>query len=92
MIWIKATVDFKPWVQSTWVADNGKEFPVVLGNDHALIVMGYDDNVVVIRDVLGPTSSNWDRPYEYEVPWDQFLGAWGSQGNDGLAVGEKGSF
>jgi len=92
LIWIKSTVDFKPWVQATWVADNGKEFPVVLGNDHALIVMGYDDNVVVIRDVLGPTSSNWERPYEYEVPWDQFLTCWAAQGNDGLAVGAKGSF
>lgn len=92
LIWIKSTVDFKPWVPATWVADNGKEFPVVLGNDHALIVMGYDENVVVIRDVLGPTSSNWERPYEYEVWWDQFLACWAAQGDDGLAVGEKGSF
>jgi hypothetical protein len=92
LIWIKTTVDFKPWVQATWVTHNGKEFPVVLGNDHALIVMGYDDNVVVIRDVLGPTSSNWERPYEYEVPWEQFLTCWAAQGSDGLAVGAKGSF
>jgi len=92
LIWIKTTVDFKPWVQATWIASNGKEFPVVLGNDHALIVMGYDADVVVIRDVLGPTSSNWERPYEYEVPWDQFLTCWAAQGSDGLAVGAKGSF
>jgi len=41
----------------------------------------------VIRDVLGPTRSNWERPYEYEVAWDTFLACWGAQGRDGLAVG-----
>ena len=46
----------------------------------------------VIRDVLGPTSTNWERPYEYEVPWDQFLACWWAQGNDGQAIGERGSF
>jgi hypothetical protein len=42
--------------------------------------------VVVIRDALGPTSTNWNRAYEYEVPWDAFLAAWEAQGFDGLAV------
>ena len=37
-------------------------------------------------DVLGPTSSDWKRPYEYEVDWDTFLKAWGAQKFDGLAV------
>jgi hypothetical protein len=48
--------------------------------------MGYNDEVVVIRDVLGPTSTNWQRPYEYEVPWDTFLAVWEAQGFDGVAV------
>ena len=92
LIVIKGTVDFKPWTSAYWMTDNGKEFPVVLGNDHAQVIIGYSDEVVVIRDVLGPTSTNWERPYEYEVPWDQFLACWWAQGNDGQAIGERGSF
>ena len=92
LIVIKATVDFKPWTSAYWITPNGKEYPVVLGNDHAQVIMGYNQDVVVIRDVLGPTSSNWERPYEYEVPWEQFLACWWAQGNDAQAVGEKGSF
>jgi len=87
LIWIKTTVDFKPWVPATWITQTGEKYPAVLGNDHAVIVMGYDDDVVLIRDVLGPTSTNYERPYEYEVPWDQFLACWAAQGSDGLAVG-----
>jgi hypothetical protein len=45
----------------------------------------------VIRDVLGPTSSNWQRPYEYEVGWPAFLAAWGAQSFDALAVYPPGS-
>lgn len=45
----------------------------VLGNDHALVVIGFNADVVVIRDVLGPTSSNWERPYEYRVDWSTCL-------------------
>lgn len=86
LIFIKTTVDFKPWVPATWITPDDKRYPVVLGNDHAVVVMGYDEHVVVIRDVLGPTSTNWERPYEYEVYWDQFLSCWGAQGSDGLAV------
>ena len=87
LVWIKTTVDFKDWVPATWVTPEGKELPVVLGNDHALVVIGYDMNVVVIRDVLGPTSTNLERPWEYEVAWDRFLTCWAAQGSDGLAVG-----
>ncbi len=86
LIWIKTTVDFKPWRPATWVMPDGQTRQVVLGNDHAVVVMGFSERGVVIRDVLGPTSSNWKRPYEYEVPWDTFMSAWGAQGFDGLAV------
>ncbi len=88
LIWIKTTVDFKDGVPATWVTPEGDTFSVVLG-DHAVVVMGYDDDVVVIRDVLGPTSSNWERPYEYEVDWETFLACWGAQGSDGLAVAPR---
>jgi hypothetical protein len=87
LVWIKTTVDFLDWIPATWITPEGAELPVVLGNDHAAIVMGYNDRVVVMRDTLGPTSSNWNRPYEYEVAWDRFLYCWAAQGSDGLAVG-----
>lgn len=58
----------------------------MLGNDHAVVVIGFNQDVVVIRDVLGPTSSNWQRPYEYEVDWATFLEVWAAQDFDGLAV------
>jgi hypothetical protein len=86
LIWIKTTVDFKPWRPATWVMADGRTRQTVLGNDHAVVVMGFSERGVVIRDVLGPTSSNWQRPYEYEVGWDAFLAAWGAQEFDGLAV------
>jgi hypothetical protein len=87
LVWIKATVDFLDWVPATWVTPDGDTYPVVLGNDHAVIVMGYDHDVAVIRDVLGPTDTNWNRPYEYEVEWHTFMRCWGAQGKDGIAVG-----
>jgi hypothetical protein len=87
LVWIKITVDFKDWTPATWITPEGVQLPVVLSNDHAMIVMGYNDEVVVIRDVLGPTDTNWDRQYELEVPWDRFMACWGAQGNDGVAVG-----
>lgn len=86
LVWIKTTVDFKPWRPATWVMPDGRTRRVVLGNDHAVVVMGFSARGVVIRDVLGPTSSNWKRPYEYEVAWDNFLAAWGAQESDGVAV------
>lgn len=87
LIWIKTTVDFQPWTPATWVMPNGDSYQTVLGNDHAVVVMGYNEQGVVIRDVLGPTSSNWNRVYEYEIDWERFLWAWGAHGQDGLAVG-----
>jgi hypothetical protein len=87
LIWIKITVDFKDWTPATWITPEGKQIQVVLSNDHAMVVIGYNDEVVVIRDLLGPTDTNWERQYEFEVPWDRFMACWGAQGNDGLSVG-----
>jgi hypothetical protein len=86
LIWMKTTVDFKPWRPATWITPAGDQIPTVLGNDHAVVAIGFNDEVVAVRDVLGPTSTNWRRPQEYEVDWDTFLKAWGAQGFDGLAV------
>lgn len=94
LIWVKVTADFKPGRPSVWIkpdgttfkADDGSVYRTVLGNDHAAVVIGYNKDAVVIRDVLGPTSTNLNRKYEYEVPWDKFLTIWGSQSYDGLAV------
>lgn len=86
LIWMKTTVDFKPWRPATWLMPDGSTHQTVLGNDHAVVVIGFNAASVVIRDVLGPTSSNWQRPYEYEVGWDTFMASWGAQSFDGLAV------
>jgi uncharacterized protein YvpB len=86
LVWTKATVDFLPWDQTTWLTPSGKTVPTVLGNDHAVVVMGYNDDVVVIRDVLGPTNTNWERAYEYDVPWATFVAVFEAQGADGVAV------
>ena len=84
LIWLKTTVDFKPWRPATWLMRDGRTRQTVLGNDHAVVAIGFNAESVVIRDVLGPTSSNWERPYEYEVDWPTFLAAWGAQEFDGL--------
>jgi hypothetical protein len=86
LIWAKVPVDFKGWRPATWVMPDGRTHKTVLGNDHAVVIMGFNKIGVVIRDVLGPTSTNWRRKYEYEVPWDKFLSHWAAQSNDGLAV------
>ena len=86
LVWMKATVDFLPWEPSTWITPEGEEIETVLGNDHAVVVIGYNEDVAVIRDVLGPTNTNWSRAYEYEVPWDTFLEVWAAQDYDGLSV------
>jgi hypothetical protein len=86
LIWMKTTVDFKPWRPATWQMPDGSTRRTVLGNDHAVVVIGFNAESVVIRDVLGPTSSNRQRPYEYEVDWPTFLAAWEAQEFDGLAV------
>jgi hypothetical protein len=86
LVWIKTTADFKPGRPATWITPNGETLMTVLGNDHAVVVMGYNEEGALIRDVLGPTSTNWEREYEYVVPWEKFLFAWGQQQYDGLAV------
>ena len=86
LVWIKTTVDFKPWRSAIWRMPDGRQRQTVLGNDHAVVVIGFNAESVVIRDVLGPTSTNWQRPYEYEVDWPTFLGAWEAQEFDGLTV------
>ncbi|MDQ3461472.1 MAG: C39 family peptidase, partial [Actinomycetota bacterium] len=86
LVWMKSTVDFQPWEPATWVAPNGRTFPTVLGNDHAVVAIGYNDDGVVIRDVLGPTDTNWARTQEYEVDWKTFLAVAKAQGFDALAV------
>jgi hypothetical protein len=88
VIWIKTTVDFKDWTPATWVLPDGRTYKTVLGNDHSNVVIGFNKDVVVIRDPLGPTSTGRNRPLTYEVPWAKFLRAWGAQQYDGLAVGK----
>ena len=87
LVWIKTTVDYREWVPATWLSPEGNTYQVVLGNDHAMVVIGYNDDVAVLRDLLGPTSSNWNRPYEYEIDWSTFMRCWAAQDKDGLAVG-----
>jgi hypothetical protein len=86
LVWVKSTVDYQPFEPVTWITPEGEELPGVLSNDHAVVVIGYNADVVVIRDLLGPTGSNWERPQEYEVPWDTFLAVWDGQARDGIAV------
>lgn len=86
LVWIKTTVDFQSGRPANWITPQDKHIKTVLGNDHAVVVIGYNDLVVIIRDVLGPTSSNSHRNFEYEVPWEQFLDAWGMQDFDGIEV------
>jgi hypothetical protein len=88
-VFFKSTVDFLDWVPATWQTPGGEQFPVVLGNDHALIVMGFNKDDVIIRDPLGPTSTNAQRPWQYRVAWDRFLQVLAAQGNDGIAVAPK---
>ncbi len=86
-VFFKSSVDFLNWVPATWITPDGDTFPVVLGNDHALIVMGFNNEDVIIRDPLGPTSTNEQRPYQYRVAWERYLEVFAAQGNDGIAVG-----
>ena len=53
LVWIKTTVDFKPWRPATWIMPDGRTHQTVLGNDHAVVVMGFNADSVVIRDVSG---------------------------------------
>ena len=87
LIWTKATVDFLPWQAATWITPSGEQIPTVLGNDHAVVINGYNQNGVVVSDPLGPTSTNWARQFQYEIPWDTFLAVWAAQSYNGLAIG-----
>lgn len=86
-VFFKSTVDFLDWTPATWNTPDGDEFPVVLTNDHALVVMGFNDDDVIIRDPLGPTTTNENRPWQYTVSWDRYLEVIAAQGDDALAVG-----
>jgi hypothetical protein len=86
-IFFKSTVDFLDWRAATWICPDGDEYPVVLTNDHALIVMGFNERDVIIRDPLGPTTTNEIRPWQYTVSWERYLAVIAAQGNDAIAVG-----
>lgn len=86
-VFFKSTVDFLDWDDAIWVCPDGDEFPVVLTNDHALVVMGHNESDVVIRDPLGPTTTNEIRPWQYRVSWERYLQVIAAQGSDAIAVG-----
>lgn len=86
-VFFKSTVDMLPWRAATWYTPNGEEYPVVLTNDHALVVMGFNAEEVIVRDPLGPTSTNWERPWQWRVSWTRFLEVIAAQGNDAIAIG-----
>lgn len=85
-VFFKSTVDFLPWRAATWKTPDGDDFPVVLTNDHALTVMGFNADEVIIRDPLGPTTTNYKRPWQYRVSWGRFLEVIAAQGNDAIAI------
>lgn len=86
LMWLKCTVDFGDYVPATWLTPENKTYPTVRDNDHCVAAIGFNEENVVVRDPLGPTSTNPARPYEYEVPWDIFLDRWRTSGYDGLIV------
>lgn len=85
-VFFKSTVDFLDWRPAIWNTPEGIQYQVVFSNDHALTVMAYNDTEVVIRDPLGPTSTNTQRPFQFRASWDRFLQVFAAQENDGLAV------
>lgn len=85
-VYFKSTVDMLPWRAATWYTPSGEEYPVVLTNDHALTVMGFNADDVIIRDPLGPTSTNWERPWQWRTSWTRFLEVLEAQGNDAIAI------
>lgn len=86
LMWMKCTVDFQDFIPTKWITPTGTSYPTVLDNDHCVAAIGFNDDVVVIRDCLGPTNTNWDRQYEYPVPWDTFMRCWSSSGYDAVLV------
>lgn len=85
-VFFKSTVDFLPWRPARWISPEGYEYPIVFSNDHALTVIGFNQQDVIIRDPLGPSTTNAQRPYQYRVTWERFLEVLGAQGNDALAI------
>lgn len=85
-VFFKSTVDFLDWRAAVWHTPDGDDFPVVLTNDHALTVMGFNETDVIIRDPLGPTSTNTERPWQYTVSWERYLQVIAAQGNDAIAI------
>ncbi len=86
-VFFKSTVDMMPWRPAVWHANTGENWPVVLSNDHALVVMGFNADDVIIRDPLGPTTTNWERPWQWKTTWTRFLEVLAAQGNDAIAIG-----
>lgn len=89
LLWMKPTVDFDEYQPSRWRVPDGTSYPTAYENDHCVAAIGFDDDIVVIRDALGPTNTNWDRAYEYDVPWATFMDCWASSGHDGLLVSPR---
>ena len=48
-VFFKSTVDMLPWRPATWYTPIGEAYPVVLSNDHALVVMGFNADEVIVR-------------------------------------------
>lgn len=88
-VFYKSTVDMLPWRAAIWHTPNGEAYPVVLSNDHALTVMGHNAERVIIRDPLGPTSTNEQRPWQWTCTWERFLEVLAAQGNDAIAIGPQ---
>lgn len=85
-VFFKSTVDMLPWRPATWHTPGGETYPVVLSNDHALVVMGFNADEVIIRDPLGPTTTNWERPWQWSVRWERFMEVLAAQDNDAIAI------
>ncbi|MGI8963549.1 MAG: C39 family peptidase [Thermomicrobiales bacterium] len=88
-VFFKATVDFLDWRPVTWVCPDGDQYPGVFTNDHALVAMGFNDSHVIVRDPLGPTTTNYTRPWQYRVSWERYLQVSAGQDYDAIAVGPR---
>ena len=88
-VFFKATVDFLDWRPVTWVCPDGDQYPGVFTNDHALVAMGFNDSHVIVRDPLGPTTTNHTRPWQYRVSWERYLQVSAGQDYDAIAVGPR---
>lgn len=85
-VYFKSTVDMLPWRPATWHTPSGETYEVVFSNDHALTVMGFNADEVIIRDPLGPTTTNYERPWQWRTSWERFIEVLASQGNDAIAI------